>query len=127
MSHDGIDMRRSGWTNPDGFRPEPRPATPAPPAPEVCGNQGPDGWVCDLNPGHIPAGSHWADTGEAGGERWEDETLEALTLKEGETAPRVPKISLMDEVGTIARGGLANPSPAAWAVALNRIVERIYG
>lgn len=134
---DGIDLTRSGWTNPDGFVPEVKPREPAPPVPKVCGDKHPDGWECELRPNHLPPERHWADNGEPEGIHWERSLIDVSTPLDGEGGrtmqgeivqhPLSLRLTIMDEVGTTARDGLANPSPAAWAVALNKIVERIYG
>jgi hypothetical protein len=47
----GIDMGRSGWDNPDGFKPQERETVPMVEV-SACEAAGPDGWVCDLPPGH---------------------------------------------------------------------------
>lgn len=146
MSQQGIDLGRSGWANPEGFQPQRKPAIPAPPVPEVCGDQGPEGWVCDLKPGHKPAEDHWADTGEAGGLRWsrsvhDVSTFDDLSLPDGER-PKIQGgiveshkaanefrtyedalIDALNSISALASEGLKNPAPAAWAIALSQILE----
>lgn len=122
---DGIDMRRSGWTNPEGFAPAPRPRTPAPPAPAVCGVKHPDGWECELKPGH-PGREHRADDGMPGGLRWEMEMVDVSTLdgRRVELATgRIMPAPDLERVKRLAERGLESLSPAAWAIALGEILD----
>lgn len=125
---DGIDLTRSTWTNPEGFKQAPRPSTPAPPFPAVCGHLGPEGWECELPPGHRPADHHRADDGTPQGVRWTQRYAEVTTLADAEPQ-YVPSIVSLDRgdrlehVAAIAGKALDSQSPAAWAVALDKILE----
>lgn len=129
---DGIDMRNSGWTNPEGFQRAPRPSTPVQ-TPAACEAPGPDGWVCDLRPGH-PGDRHWADDGSAEGLKWRTEMHETTTLSERARGEQsfIPGRILDDDrtpdtpvakIGELAERALASERPSAWAVALNAILE----
>jgi hypothetical protein len=122
---DGIDMQHSGWTNPEGFAPTPRPRTPAPPAPPVCGAKHPDGWECEMPPFH-PGRGHKADDGMPGGLRWETEMADVSTLdgRRVETPTgRIVTDGVRDRIKLLAEAGLESPSPAAWAIALGEILD----
>lgn len=149
---DGIDMRNSGWTNPEGWTPQPRPSVAPPPAPEICEDTGPDGWVCDLRPGHVPAEKHWADNGELGGIAWERSVHDVSTLLDLSKDPAerptmqggIVEVSqgvtsrsgvdrgdedrpyrIIGAVHRLAGSALTSDRAADWAVALHKIVETI--
>ena len=134
----GIDLANSGWDNPEGYTPRERDRGPEPVPDDICGDQHPNGWACELKPGHRPVAEHWADDGNPGGIRWTRALVDTSTLADLALSPdRRPFVQggiisqdrapFLEEIGLMARDALANPNPAAWAVALNRIVERIYG
>jgi hypothetical protein len=132
MSHDGIDMARSTWTNPEGFQSQPRPFTPVPPVPEVCGAKHPDGWECELPPAHKPINRHRADDGMPGGVKWETELHDVSRLPggppeyiEGRVITEEPRSTPLALVGIedIARKGLDSDKPSEWAIALSKIIE----
>jgi hypothetical protein len=138
---EGIDLSRSGWTNPDGFERDPRPNVPAPAVPKVCGDIGPDGWECEYRPGHKPVERHWADNGEPGGTTWERSLIDISTYQEmnlpeeqrptiqGRITAARPGVepsedSLLRDMNLItnlAAEAIKAPNPAAWAVALEKI------
>lgn len=99
---DGIDLSKSGWTNPEGFTRDPRPSTPTPPAPRVCGDIGPDGWECDYPPNHKPRGKHWADNGEPGGIVWERSIHDASTMAD---------LALPEDQRPFVQGGIVATRP----------------
>lgn len=132
MSHDGIDMARSTWTNPEGFQSQPRPFTPVPPVPEVCGAKHPDGWECELPPAHKPINRHRADDGMPGGLKWETELMDVtgflkrpeyiegrVITEEPHHTPLTSRLMIED----IARRGLDSDKPSEWAIALSKIIE----
>lgn len=134
---DGIDMARSGWENPEGFKPRERPPVEVPPAPDICGDIGPGGWACELKPGH-QLREHRADDGSPTGVRWAREQVEVTgprAMNEGrqEFAPgrivRDPGVVRliearaegMRQIRDIAETALKSESPAAWVLALDKI------
>lgn len=135
----GIDMGHSGWGNPDRHVPRSRQAVPAPPAPDVCEMQGPGGWACENKPGH--RGEHWADTG-ARKTYWttdmidvsmypgaEPEFIPGLShavdpeREPGRLLPTTARGRALTEVTALAEEAIAHQSPAAWAIALGKIVQ----
>lgn len=139
----GIDMDRSGWENPEGFERAPRPRVDVPVV-RVCEAPGPDGWTCDLKPNHQPTDQHYADDGGRG-VRWtgpmadvsriQDEAPVLIpayahpgppkpaTLPDGLIVPDAPdRFGKLAQVESVATQALDTPSPAAWAVALDKIV-----
>jgi hypothetical protein len=138
MTQPGIDLGRSGWTNPEGFQPAPRSSAPAPVI-EVCGAIGPEGWTCDLKPNHL-ADEHWADTGEAPGLRWRETTVEVTTFGDAKPAMlpgpvevvvhRAEELSMADTLGkvqVIAERAIESPNPGQWYVALQDVLEAVRG
>jgi len=136
MSEQGIDLSRSGWENPEGFKPRQRDNVPVPEVPEVCGDVGPNGWVCEMPPGHDRY-QHWADNGTNEGVTWEREKVEVTShgaMVRGEqefipgrimtTAMMNPNVDL-DEIRSIAEKALQSQAPAVWAVALAKIQEMV--
>lgn len=129
-----IDMSKSGWDNPEGFIPRERDVAP-PPEP-ACEAQGPDGWVCDLKPGHKGT-DHKAD----GGPSWPRRASEGVAVILGEGGPEVvtdgadwtpwkdatAAKGVLKDIHTIAQYALDDPSPANWAVTLSKIVEMTRG
>jgi hypothetical protein len=140
MTQPGIDMAHSGWGNPDHHpAPAPRPVAEVPPADDVCEMAGPGGWACENKPGH--RGEHWADTG-ARKTYWTTDMVETTTVADlargeqtfipgrshvvdPEREPGIPGdvAEMLHEVAVIATKALASQSPAAWAVALDKILE----
>lgn len=125
---DGIDLARSGWENPEGFKPTPRPNIPAPPVAAICESKGPHGWVCDLPPNHVPADQHRADDGSPGGFRWTQNWADVTNLQDSEPQ-RIPAgVTIeprdrLSDIESMAQRGLESPHPAQWAIALERILE----
>jgi hypothetical protein len=129
-----VDMSRSGWDNPEGFTPRQR--DQAPPPEPACEVAGPDGWVCDLPPRHGGT-DHHAD----GGPSWPIEGKqrpEPALLSErwaGEPAPWPGRMgravvppseadrTVLAKVREVAQKGQEDHYPAAWAVALAKIVR----
>jgi hypothetical protein len=117
-----IDMNRSGWDNPDGFKPREREQAP-PPAP-ACEVEGPDGWVCDLPPGH-GGPDHKAD----GGPSWVIDSIDGkpapapLSEKWEVMPPSEADHAILAKVREVAQKGREDHYPAAWAVALADIME----
>lgn len=147
---DGIDLSKSTWENPDGFTPAPRPAVAAPELPKTCDAPGPDGWLCDLQPGHGP--DHRADNGQPGGVTWYGEMAETtaigqkqqtfipayrepqnVTYREGgmtfnpEPESTTALLLLKGRVFDVAQDALKAESPAAWVRALDKISEMCRG
>lgn len=124
---DGIDMRRSSWENPEGFQSTPRVVLKAPDPDPVCGHVGPDGWTCDLKPGHRPASAHKADDGTPAGVRWTQEMVDVSQVQDSRPVlipgrvTAVPRGTLED-IATVAREALDSPSPSAWVLALDQII-----
>jgi hypothetical protein len=132
MTQPGIDLGRSGWTNPDGFQRAPRSSEPAPVI-EVCGTTGPEGWACDLKPGHL-ALDHWADTGEAPGLRWRETQIDTRTaidpgpvLVPGPLEVVRPDSASRSAVSDLVRQGLESSNPGQWYAALVKIQELLHG
>lgn len=129
--NDGIDMAHSTWTNPENFQPKTaRPASGPVEKVEACEFPGPDGWACDLKPGHA-GDEHWADTGEPGGIRWRRPMVDASTL-DGRSHASPGQVEVIDQdriarIREVARKALSSQAPAAWAVALNKIEEMCNG
>lgn len=125
----GIDMNKSGWTNPEGFQRAPRPAVHVDEV-KACEAPGPDGWVCDLPPGHA-GDEHWADDASPKGFRWRTEMHDVSTLTDPPDQPRLIPGRIVPEVGVslkvrireLAQSALDNPAPASWAVALSEIID----
>ena len=129
---DGIDMARSGWTNPEGFQRAPRPAVAVPQA-EACEAPGPYGWVCDLRPGH--GGDHRADDGSPDGLRWVQRYADVSTLSDPPDEPKmiparievVAPGSTLEEIAKIAQTALDEGNPSRWVLALDRILDLAKG
>lgn len=132
MSQPGIDLDRSGWTNPDGFQRAPRSSEPAPEV-WVCGATGPEGWTCDLKPRHSQP-EHWADTGEAPGLRWRETLVDVRTaidpgpvLIPGQLEVVRPDSASASQVSELVRQGLESSNPGQWYAALVKIQELLRG
>jgi hypothetical protein len=131
MSEQGIDLARSAWENPEGFKPRERDHG-AVKVVKVCEAPGPDGWVCDLSPGHGP--DHKADDGGQG-VRWSGPMADVSQIQDPEPVlipaydpARLPSLTEavsapLVEIHALAEAAMSNPSPAAWAVALDKILE----
>lgn len=124
-------MKRSGWTNPEGWKPAPRSSEPAP-AVQACEAAGPGGWTCDLKPGHEPAADHWADNGEAGGMRWRETKIDASVVGDAEPVyvpgplERLATVS-PEVIAELVSRGLNSPNPGHWYTALTEIQELLHG
>lgn len=139
---DGIDLGRSGWENPEGFKPRPPRHTPAPKVLEVCGERSPEGWECEKRPGHPEREGHWADNGESGGVRWVSRRKVDVTRLDEKgpvyidggpigpigwpaivsDGPTITEFKI-PQVITIAKQALESQTPASWAIALGKILE----
>jgi hypothetical protein len=129
----GIDMEHSGWTNPEGFVPRKRDSTPAPVVPDVCGDVGPGGFVCELSPGHaasVPPGHtfavHKADDGSPEGVVWRQSMIDVGTYGEPDQVMPGPVKELVASVSMatiheIAERALSSDRAADWAVGLAEI------
>jgi hypothetical protein len=119
----GIDMDRSGWDNPDGFKPQERETVPVVEI-SACENAGPDGWVCDLPPGHR-GDVHRAELGPTWPTKWALTSEPAtLTLDNRDGGP---DRSVLAEIRHLALGAMDSDKSSAWAVALASIVEMTRG
>ena len=132
-----IDMSKSGWDNPEGFTPRER--DQAPPPVEACEAPGPDGWVCDLKPGHggdvhrADGGPTWPRQKYSGGggrgpepARAEDEAV----LTEADWKPwkdATEARAVLRSVREVATTASQSDRPAHWAVALDKILEMTRG
>jgi hypothetical protein len=118
-----IDMDRSGWDNPDGFQPQKRETVPVVEV-SACEDAGPDGWVCDLLPGHR-GDIHRAELGPT----WpvEGKGLEPQTMLTLDNRDGGPDRAVLAMVREVARASLAEGHPAKWAIALDRIMELTCG
>jgi hypothetical protein len=114
----GIDMGRSGWDNPDGFTPRERDKAPAGEIP-ACEAAGPDGWVCDLPPGHR-GDNHKAE----GGPSWPTNPDQAPMRPVGQNITLPPfeaDRAVLRTVRLMALDAAASDKPMAWALALTEI------
>lgn len=131
MTQDGIDLKRSGWENPDGFVPRPRDAGPAVRMDDtICGDQHPDGWVCELTPGHQPPEVHVADNGAPGGVRWTRSLHDVTAIQDGPPGTTLIQGHVTETIGTpmdrirsIAARALESQLPSNWAIALSEIAK----
>lgn len=126
----GIDMAHSGWTNPEGFKPRERDNTPAPAVPDVCGDVGPSGFVCELPPGHPYPPLHRADDGSPDGVVWRASMINVGTYGEPNAVLPGPK-EVVASVSTaviheVAERALSSDRAADWAVALAEIARMTY-
>ena len=133
-----IDMSKSGWDNPEGFTPRER--DQAPPPVEACEAPGPDGWVCDLKPGHggdvhrADGGPTWPFLRSGGmvtgpvpvvGERGPEAILTEADWKPWEDATEARAV--LRSVREVATAASQSDRPAHWAVALDKILEMTRG
>jgi hypothetical protein len=137
MTERGIDLSQSGWENPEGWADRQNRSRPdAPPAVvAACEAPGPDGWACDLPPNH--GDQHRADDGSGQGIRWTGAMVDVRTVGDPEPVliPAYVKpepaastiehmaVGVLDVIETIAAEAIAHQSPAAWAIALGKILQ----
>ena len=120
-----IDMKKSGWENPEGFTPRER--DQAPPPVEACEAPGPDGWVCDLPPRHggdvhrADGGPTWSAVLRSGG------VVTGPVPIVGEYGPEVVLTAALQSVREVATTASQSDRPAHWAVALDKILELTRG
>jgi hypothetical protein len=112
-----IDMDRSGWDNPDGFQPQKRETVPVVEV-SACEDAGPDGWVCDLPPGHR-GDIHRAELGPTWPVKGKWLTPEPATLPPSEADRTV-----LRAVRKVAQDACISERPITWAAAVAEI-ERL--
>jgi hypothetical protein len=124
----GIDLARSSWDNPEGFTPRERDHGKVVVV-KVCEAPGPGGWVCDLPPNHVPQDQHRADDGTQDGVRWTGPMADTRTLADREPVlipayadPTPARPDALAQITTVAAKALESSAPAAWAVALDKIL-----
>jgi len=116
-----IDMDRSGWDNPDGFQPQKRETVPVVEV-SACEDAGPDGWVCDLPPGHR-GDIHRAELGPTWPREGRPVTVQGLEPPVTMPASEADR-TVLRAVRRVAQEACLSEKPITWAAAVAEI-ERL--